>query len=143
GIHRKPSGTSVPTPRPCRTIGTFFTLSLQTLERPTLGAAGFNRDKANLANIKPTARAEIIKMRRFRFFAATPSRGTSMEERPGVKPAGLTMVESSSFFACGVTGRLIQRQGAAEFDHRIHSDHNRHRSGGDQRSENRGIAQEV
>src|SRR2546425_10100684 len=142
GIHRISSGTSVPRPRTWRTIGPRFTVSIQTLERSTLGAAGFNRDNANVAKIKPTALAPIIRIRRFRFFAATPSRGTSIEERLGVKPLGLTIVESSSFFGCGVTSYL-KRQRAAEFDHRIHSDHDRHRSGGDQRSENRGIAQEV
>src|SRR5438477_12834669 len=130
GIQRISSGTSVPNPRTCRTIGPFFTVSIQTLERSTLGAAGFKRDKANVARIKPTALAEIIKMRRFRFFAATPSRGTSMEERLGVKPLDLTMVESSSFCGCGVTSSLI-RQRPAEFDHRVQADHDRHGGGGD------------
>jgi hypothetical protein len=41
-------------------------------------------------------------MRRLRFFAATPSRGTSIEDRFGVNPAGRTIVLS---FGCrwGVT----------------------------------------
>src|SRR5206468_13091125 len=107
-----------------------FTVSVQTLERSTRGAAGFNRDKAIVARIKPTALAEIIKMRRFRFFAATPSRGTSMEERLGVKPPGLTMVESSSFCGCGVTNSL-KRQRAAKFDHCARAGDDWHRGGGD------------
>jgi hypothetical protein len=86
-----------------------LTVSIQTLERSTLGAAGFKRDKANVARIKPTALAAIIIMRRFRFFATTPWRGTSMEERLVVKPPGLTIVESSSFWGCGVTGLLEMR----------------------------------
>src|SRR5947199_2525666 len=142
GIQRNSSGTSVPRPRTCRTIGPRFTVSIQTLERSTLGAAGFNRDKANVARINPTALAEIIKMRRFRFFAATPSRGTSMEERLGVKPLGLTMVESSSFWGCGVTSNL-KRQRAAKLDHCAQAGDDRHRSGGDQRPENCGVAQKV
>jgi hypothetical protein len=36
--------------------------------------------------------AEIIMIRRFRFCAATCGRGTSMEERLGVKPLGRTIV---------------------------------------------------
>src|SRR5207237_6283299 len=105
GIQRMSSGTNVPRPRTWRTIGPRFTVSIQTLERSTLGAAGFNRDKANVANSNPTALAEIIKMRRLRFFAATPWRGTSIDERPGVNPVGRTIVESS-FCGCGVTGSL-------------------------------------
>src|SRR6202521_940453 len=142
GIQRISSGTSVPRPRTCRTIGPRFTVSIQTLERSTLGAAGFKRDKANVASINPTALPEIIKIRRFRFFAATPSRGTSMEERLGVKPLGLTIVESSSFCDCGVTSSL-KRQRAAEFDHRTRAGDDWHHGGGDQRPENCGIAQEV
>ena len=41
-------------------------------------------------------------MRRLRFFAATPVRGTSIEERLGANPAGRTMV-SSFDFRCGIT----------------------------------------
>src|SRR3989440_1442620 len=128
GIQRISSGTSVPRPRTCRTIGPFFTVSIQTLERSTLGAAGFKRDKANVARIKPIALAEIIIMRRFRFFAATPSRGTSIDERVDVKPLGLTMVESSSFCGCGVTSSL-KRQRAAKFDDRAQAGDDRHRGG--------------
>src|SRR5205807_8400711 len=134
GIQRISSGTSVPRPLTCLTIGPFVTVSIHTLERSTLGAAGFKRDKANVARIKPTALAEIIKMRRFRFFAATPSRGTSMEERLGVKPLGLTMVESSSFCGRGVT-RYLKRQRAATFDDGAQPGDDRHRGDDDSRSE--------
>jgi hypothetical protein len=53
-----------------------------------------------------------------------------MEERPGVKPLGLTMVESSSFCGCGVTSSL-KRQRAAEFDHCARACDDWHRGGGD------------
>src|SRR5438876_6816752 len=59
GIQRMFSGSNVPRPRTWRTIGPRFTVSIQTLERSTLGAAGFNRDKANVANSNPTALTEI------------------------------------------------------------------------------------
>jgi hypothetical protein len=36
-------------------------------------------------------------MRRLRFFAAIPTRGTSIEERFDVNPAGLTIVSSFGF----------------------------------------------
>src|SRR5437868_5085564 len=142
GIHRISSGTSVPRPRTWRTIGPRFTVSIQTLERSTLGAAGFKRDRANVAKIKPTALAAIIKMRRFRFFAATPSRGTSMEERLGVNPLGLTMVESSSFCGCGVT-RSLKRQRAAKFEDCAQAGDDWHGGRSDQSSENCRIPQEV
>src|SRR5207248_10757248 len=104
---------------------------------------GFNRDKANVAKIKASAPATIIKMRRFRFFAATPSRGTSIEERLDVKPLGLTMVESSSFWGCGVTGRLIERQRLAKMNHRAQAGDDWHRGRGNKCSENCGIAEEI
>jgi hypothetical protein len=69
-------------------------------------------------------------MRRFRFFAATPSRGTSMEERLVVKPDGRTIVESSSFCGCGVTSTL-KRQRAAKFEDGAQAGDDRHRGGGD------------
>src|SRR5438876_2623889 len=59
GIQRMSSGTNVPRPRTWRTIGPLFTVAIQTLDRSTLGAAGFNRDKANVANSNPTALTEI------------------------------------------------------------------------------------
>ena len=39
----------------------------------------------------------MITMRRLRFFAATPTRGTSIEERLGANPAGRTIVSSFAF----------------------------------------------
>ena len=44
GIQRISSGTSVPSPRTCRTIGPRFTVSTQTVARDTEGAAGFRCD---------------------------------------------------------------------------------------------------
>src|SRR5262249_41367439 len=58
--------------------------------------------------IKPTADAAMIMMRRLRFLAATPTRGTSIEERLGANPAGRTIV-SSFGLRCGVTGELKRR----------------------------------
>ena len=62
-----------------------------------LGTAGFKREIAIVARIKPSAEPAIIMMRRFRFFAATPTRGTSIEERLDVNPAGRTIVSSFDF----------------------------------------------
>jgi len=44
----------------------------------------------------------MIMMRRLRFFAATPARGTSIEERLGANPAGRTIL-SSVVFRSGIT----------------------------------------
>src|SRR5439155_19817941 len=106
GIQRISSGTNVPSPRTWRTIGPRFTVSIHTVERSTLGTAGFKREMAIVAKINPSTEAAIIIMRRLRFFAATPSRGTSIEERFGVNPAGRTIVLSLVLsFGCrwGVT----------------------------------------
>jgi hypothetical protein len=62
-----------------------------------LGTAGFNREMAIVARIRPSAQTAIIMMRRLRFFAATPTRGTSIEERLDVNPAGRTIVSSFGF----------------------------------------------
>ena len=48
GIQRMSSGTSVPEPRTCRTIGPRFTVSIHTVARSTPGAAGFSRDTPTL-----------------------------------------------------------------------------------------------
>src|SRR5437773_12402421 len=77
------SGTSVPKPRTWRTIGPRLTVSIQTVERSTLGTAGFNREIATVARINPRTEAAMIMIRRLRFFAATPLRGTSIDERLG------------------------------------------------------------
>src|SRR5262249_7373411 len=91
------SGTSVPSPRTCRVIGPRLTVSIQTVERSMLGTAGFKREMPIVARIKPTADAAIMMMRRLRFFAATPTRGTSIEERFDANPAGRTIVSSFAF----------------------------------------------
>jgi hypothetical protein len=62
-----------------------------------LGTAGFKREMAIVARIKPSADAAIMIMRRLRFFAAIPTRGTSIEERFDVNPAGRTIVSSFGF----------------------------------------------
>jgi hypothetical protein len=49
---------------------------------------------AIVAKIKPNAATVIIMIRRLRFFAAMPTRGTSIEERFDAKPAGRTIVSS-------------------------------------------------
>ena len=64
-------------------------------------------------------------MRRLRFFAATPSRGTSMEERFGVNPAGRTIVPSFSF-RWGVTVESKPSERATEFEDSVRSAHHRH-----------------
>ena len=48
GIQRMFSGTSVPSPRTSRTIGPRLTVSIQTVARSTLGAAGFRRDSPSV-----------------------------------------------------------------------------------------------
>ena len=60
----------------------------------------------------------MIMMRRLRFFAATPGRGTSIEERLGANPTGRTIV-SSFVFRCGVTADqsgAIARQNSLRAD---------------------------
>jgi hypothetical protein len=60
----------------------------------------------------------MIMMRRLRFFAATPGRGTSIEERLGVNPPGRTIV-SSFVFRCGITADqsgAIARQNSVRAD---------------------------
>jgi hypothetical protein len=71
-----------------------LTVSIQTVERSTVGTAGFNRESPMVARIIPSAMAEIVMIRRFRFFAAAPGRGMSMAERFEVKPVGRTIVFS-------------------------------------------------
>jgi hypothetical protein len=84
------------------------------VERSTLGTAGFNREIATVARIKPTADAAMIMMRRLRFFAATPLRGTSMDERLGENPAGRTIV-SSFVLRCGITLESKLANGSTKF----------------------------
>src|SRR6516164_10935879 len=67
-----------------------------------LGTAGLNREIAIVTAIKPKTEAAMMMIRRLRFFAATPTRGASIEERLGANPAGRTIV-SSFDFRCGIT----------------------------------------
>src|SRR5206468_11127885 len=121
------SGTRVPRPRTCRTIGPRLTVSTQTVERSTLGTAGFKREIAIVARIKPNADAAMIMMRRLRFFAATPVRGTSIEERFGANPAGRTILGSVGFRS-GITVSLgsEQMESAKEVVDRGYHGHIRH-----------------
>ena len=48
GIQRMSSGTSVPRPRTCRTIGPRLTVSGQSVAASTVGAAGRSRDRPTL-----------------------------------------------------------------------------------------------
>jgi hypothetical protein len=60
----------------------------------------------------------MIMMRRLRFFAATPLRGTSIDERVDANPAGRTIV-SSFVFRCGITAdqsEAIARQNSLRAD---------------------------
>jgi hypothetical protein len=77
----------------------------------------------------------MIMMRRLRFFAATPSRGTSIEERFGVNPAGRTIVLSLVLsFGCrwGVTARSKRPESATELNDGVRSAYHRHSRGHDQ-----------
>ena len=57
GIQRICSGTSVPRPRTWRTIGPRFTVSIQTVERSTLGTAGLSRESSERHEDEPQDRA--------------------------------------------------------------------------------------
>src|SRR5262249_25233901 len=144
GIQRMSSGTSVPRPRTWRTIGPRFTVSIQTVERSTLGTAGFNREIATVAKIKPTADAAMIMMRRLRFFAATPLRGTSIEERLGENPAGRTILWSG-VFRSGITVSFgsEQRQSTEKLDHCEHAGHDRHYCHDNKRAEHCGFGRKL
>src|SRR5262245_43685011 len=78
GIQRMSSGTRVPRPRTCRTIGPRLTVSGQTTAISTVGAAGFRRESPSV--IRPTAArattAQVIC--RIRFFLALDGRAISM-----------------------------------------------------------------
>src|SRR5882724_2340468 len=142
-IQRMSSGTSVPSPRTCRTIGPRLTVSTQTVERSTLGTAGFKREIAIVARIKPSADAAMIIIRRLRFFAATPVRGTSIEERFGAKPAGRTILWSVGFRS-GITVSFEseQRESAKQLEHRGYPGHNRHDCHDNERGEHSRFADE-
>src|SRR5439155_26800914 len=127
GIQRMSSGRSVPRPRTCRAIGPRLTVSTQTVDRSTLGTAGFKREIAIVAKINPSADPAMIMMGRLRFFAATPVRGTSIEERFGPKPAGRTILWSVVFRSGNtVSFESEQRESAKELEHRGYPRHNWH-----------------
>ena len=74
GVRRNPSNlfrNERSEPRTCRTIGPRFTVSIHTVERSTLGTAGFKRDNATVIKISPGPRPETMRMRRFLFLRAT------------------------------------------------------------------------
>src|SRR5206468_6621892 len=108
----------------------------------TLGTAGFKREIAIVAKINPSAEAAMIMMRRLRFFAATPWRGTSMEERFGVNPAGRTIVPSFCF-RCGVTVESKRSERATELEDRGHSAHQGYGCGDAQHCEQNRFAEEI
>ena len=68
-IQRMSSGTRVPRPRTWRSIGPRFTVSIQTAERSTLGAAGFNRETDDGDQDQASTEAPPMISRRFRFLA--------------------------------------------------------------------------
>ena len=103
GIQRMSSGTSVPSPRTCRTIGPRFTVSIQTVERSTVGTAGFNREKPIVARITPSATAEMVMIRRLRFFAATSGPWNIHRGETRSKPAG---PHNCTFRFCFALGHL-------------------------------------
>jgi hypothetical protein len=119
---------------------TAFTVSTQTVERSTLGTAGFKREIAIVARINPSADAPMIIMRRLRFFAATPVRGTSIEERFGAKPPGaqffdlLVFVLESRFRSGQNNGRTLK-----QLSHREHAGHDRHYCHDDERARHSGF----
>src|SRR5580700_7925298 len=74
GIWRTDSwlGTSDPSPRTCRNIGPRFTVSVQTVPRSTVGAAGFSRITATdtVATARTTTVPMIACRRRFRVLSS-------------------------------------------------------------------------
>jgi hypothetical protein len=61
------SGTSVPSPRTCRTIGPRFTVSGQSVDASTTGAAGLSRDNPTLTSAMTAKRPTAHTTRRIRF----------------------------------------------------------------------------
>jgi hypothetical protein len=115
-------------------MGPRLTVSIHTVERSTLGTAGFNREIAIVATIKPRPEAAMTMMRRLRFFAAMPTRGTSIEERFDANPAGRTIV-SSFGFRCGTTVGSKLSKCPRELDHCICRAYQWHGSGEDEEYE--------
>src|SRR5262249_34608861 len=139
------SGTRVPRPRTCRTIGPRLTVSTQTVDLSTLGTAGFKREIAIVARINPNTDAAMIMIRRLRFFAATPVRGTSIGERFGAKPAGRTILGSVGFRS-GITvspGSEQRRQRAKELGHCERASHDWHYCHHDERARYSGFGHKL
>src|SRR6516165_10093283 len=99
-----------------------------------------------VARINPSTDPAMIMMRRLRFFAATPARGTSIEERFGAKPAGRTILGSVGFRS-GITvspdGSEQWRQRAKELDHCEHAGHDRHYCHDDERACHSGFSHKL
>ena len=71
-------GTRVPRPRTWRTMGPRFTVSVQTVERSTLGAAGFSRITRNVTAARTTTPTAIVTICRLRFLAFRSGREISI-----------------------------------------------------------------
>ena len=83
GIQRTFSGTSVPVPRTCRTMSPRRTVSMNSPERSTSGAAGFIREIPNVPAARTTVTAAPIQSL-FRRRALTRSGlATSIDTRVG------------------------------------------------------------
>src|SRR5262249_40279757 len=138
------SGIRVPSPRTCRTIGPRLTVSTQTVDRSTLGTAGFNREIAIVARIKPSADPAVSMMGGLRFFAATPGRGWAVGKRVGAKAAGRTILWSVGFRS-GITVSLgsKQRENAKEVGHREDAGHDRHYCHHDERASHSGFSHKL
>jgi hypothetical protein len=71
------SGTNVPSPRTSRSIGPRFTVSVHTVARSTLGAAGFSLESAYVTNGISTTAAAMYAIRRTFFCRLTSGRAIS------------------------------------------------------------------
>ena len=75
------SGTSVPLPRTWRSISPRFTVSIQTEDFSTDGAAGWSRDNPNVIDARLTTPAPAeSQMRRLRRRRISGDTGTSMPD---------------------------------------------------------------
>ena len=73
-------GTRVPEPRTCRSIEPRWTVSIQTVWRSTVGAAGFRRDRPRVINAMVSTAPMAMKILRRRRFWACPVRTMSIKE---------------------------------------------------------------
>ena len=78
GIQRMSSGTSVPSPRTCRTIGPRLTVSIQSVPFSTPGAAGSSCERPAVTSRLTTTAATLQAIRRCRFRRATCGVATSI-----------------------------------------------------------------